>query len=70
MALLGLSTIIKILLIVISVSESEFLQKSDKETLKEDVLQNLRLMREWETLPNEFWDQPEESLQNSQDTVC
>ena len=46
--------------------------KNDEETLKdEDVLKTLRQLREWETLPSEFWDRPEEeSLQNSQDTVC
>ena len=72
MALLGSSTIIKILVIVIFVNKSDLLQKPAKETVNEEhVLQNLRLLREWETLPSKFWYQPdEESLQERQDTVC
>ena len=72
MALLGSWTIIKILVIVFLISESELLQNSVKEALKEEhVLENLRLLRVWETLPNKFWDQPDqESLQERQDTVC
>ena len=72
MALLGSWTIIKFLVIVFLISESELLQNSVKEALKEEhVLENLRLLRVWETLPNKFWDQPDqESLQERQDTVC
>ena len=71
MALLSSSTIIKILLILIFVKEFDFLQKPAKETINEEyVLQNLRQLREWETLPSKFWDQPdEESLQRPKDTV-
>ena len=72
MALLSSWTIIKILLILIFVKEFELLQKPAKETINEEyVLQNLRQLREWETLPIEFWDKPfEENLQSPKDTVC
>lgn len=72
MALLGLSTVIKIIVIVIFVKESDLLQKPTKETINEEyVLQNIRQLREWETLSIEFWDQPyEENLKSPKDTVC